>query len=854
MRAYAFLLMGYFLIVPSQGASQSIRPQIDFRLHYLGDMFLLVSNNGWFGVGHGRDIEVESADHEALGINWTPSLEYPRLSRIGYLDVGRLAVGGIRGYDTLVSTDFILGGSFGEWHSMSPIVASSSLRGSPNFHADALGEQHYYAVCNDTIRDPNADSYLDFIDRRPHRPLGVELHISSVASGTGGLQRSVIVDVWAINIGDEAITQACIGFWFSSGVFSDEYESEFGRLPDLDDIGGIVRSIPSSHSGRPDTVNLVWIADNDGDPYGSTFGRASPRAAMGVLPLRGPEGGRFQFNWWGMYGTEPNLRAWGPYTGRNSGRYVDATGSTRANGRPGGDRSAYFVMTNGEVDYPQTRAGISHVDAGWGPPLASPQDKDDITNGARIYNCLSYGPVSSIAPGDSIPFSLAILVGDQFHSSATHFSRTFDAEAPHDFENGLGFADLVHSALTTRFHFDNPGVDTDGDGFRGTYELTNCGVQATDVCDTVWISGDGVPDWGGATPPPPPVMSVETVPHKVTIRWSGSVSELTDDPITRRNDFEGYRVYSARLNAPEGYALIASWDIPDNYYRLAYDASNGRWARISYPLSLYEWRQLLGEGFNPASYSSPSLANAYRDITVDTIRSVDGEIVRILERERLSYWAPEGPNLGNEQVEMGVVTANLIQRIDTRDTLIGDALRTYGVYEFSIERLNASIPLYFAVTAFDHGDYRQKIEAQESSTSSNNMSVFPVYSSDVVEDSGLRVTVYPNPYKYSFPDGQGNVATYFGQGFEGYGQTHLREQDRRIWFANLPDTATIRIYSLDGDLIREIHHPDQFLTRYSSVVGWDLVTRNTQAVVSGIYIWRVDSRLGSQVGKLVIIK
>jgi hypothetical protein len=37
-------------------------------------------------------------------------------------------------------------------------------------------------------------------------------------------------------------------------------------------------------------------------------------------------------------------------------------------------------------------------------------------------------------------------------------------------------------------------------------------------------------------------------------------------------------------------------------------------------------------------------------------------------------------------------------------------------------------------------------------------------------------------------------------------------------------------------------------------LGWDLVTRNTQAVTSGIYIWRVDSRLGSQVGKLVIIK
>jgi hypothetical protein len=64
----------------------------------------------------------------------------------------------------------------------------------------------------------------------------------------------------------------------------------------------------------------------------------------------------------------------------------------------------------------------------------------------------------------------------------------------------------------------------------------------------------------------------------------------------------------------------------------------------------------------------------------------------------------------------------------------------------------------------------------------------------------------------------------------------------------------VEIYSLDGDLIRRINHPDPFLTRYNSAVGWDLVSRNTQAVVSGIYIWRVTSRLGEQVGKLVIIK
>jgi len=114
--------------------------------------------------------------------------------------------------------------------------------------------------------------------------------------------------------------------------------------------------------------------------------------------------------------------------------------------------------------------------------------------------------------------------------------------------------------------------------------------------------------------------------------------------------------------------------------------------------------------------------------------------------------------------------------------------------------------------------------------------------------------VFPNPYKIQYNDVHGNRTSYYLEGYEGRGVTEFVEQDRRVHFINLPDTATIRIFSLDGDLIREIHHPDPFLTTYSSSVGWDLISRNTQAVVSGIYIWRVDSRLGTQVGKLVIIK
>ena len=78
---------------------------------------------------------------------------------------------------------------------------------------------------------------------------------------------------------------------------------------------------------------------------------------------------------------------------------------------------------------------------------------------------------------------------------------------------------------------------------------------------------------------------------------------------------------------------------------------------------------------------------------------------------------------------------------------------------------------------------------------------------------------------------------------------------RRIHFANLPPKCTISIFSLDGDLVREIIHDKDASDPNASHDSWDLITRNTQTVVSGLYYWTVENtETGDvQIGKLVII-
>jgi hypothetical protein len=135
----------------------------------------------------------------------------------------------------------------------------------------------------------------------------------------------------------------------------------------------------------------------------------------------------------------------------------------------------------------------------------------------------------------------------------------------------------------------------------------------------------------------------------------------------------------------------------------------------------------------------------------------------------------------------------------------------------------------------------------ETSKTVNPKVTYALPTASVVEAEGLEVFVYPNPYR-----GDGS---YFEKGFEGRdSRFKIPARMRRIHFANLPAKCWIRIFTLDGDLVREWKHDVNPTDPTASHDEWDLITRNTQMVVSGIYYWTVEEENGNtQIGKLVII-
>jgi hypothetical protein len=71
-----------------------------------------------------------------------------------------------------------------------------------------------------------------------------------------------------------------------------------------------------------------------------------------------------------------------------------------------------------------------------------------------------------------------------------------------------------------------------------------------------------------------------------------------------------------------------------------------------------------------------------------------------------------------------------------------------------------------------------------------------------------------------------------------------------IQFVNIPNPCTIRIYTVRGDLVKTIPVGSDV----GSVVSWDQVTDFGQFVKSGVYVYHVESAVGTKIGKLAIVR
>ncbi len=804
-------------------------PYYQTCVHTYTNIQLAVSNFGVIGSESGSWLDCETGESAV-------SCEFPAGTRQDYLYAASLWIGAIVGKDTLVTA-----GSEGwrylyeMWPCAQPgcgLTRRSNRPSDVDYDPDALSDLDYTAVYTDTLVDHRWTG-TDW-KGQPHDPLNIEVTQRSFSWSVDYAQDFVLVDFSIKNIGRQKLEQVYAGIYVDGDV--SHISNQTGGQ--LDDICGFKETIPSrAGHGFLDTIDLAWIADNDGDPESAEeFGATSVRAATGVRVMRTPlRDAKVSFNWWN---SNPDVRFdWGPMmeaTRRNYG--------SGGIGTPEGDRNKYYVMSNGEHDYDQIFAGRSFQDVGWLP--ANTWIGTQMALGGDTRYVLTVGPME-ISPYDSVPFTIGYVAGELFHRRAEDFETLMvNQYNPEAFYSTLNFDDIGENCVWASWVYDNPGVDTDGDGIAGSFwEIADTLSDSTIVIDTFYYTGDGVPDFRAATAPPPPILRFATTRSAIRLRWNGLVTETSIDPFTRERDFEGYRVYLARLRRLSDFALITSHDFVD-YKRFRWDTDRSEWVCRELPFLLDSLVEYYGKGFNPEDYPCDQPAvGLVEDSSVYCFEAVDWNQYFSDPRGVKKRFADEIDDGSVTPDPDSTIAENWTWEVDVHT---GDSVpyHKYYEYELSLDNLLPSVAWHIAVTAFDFGDFQTGLGAMESSPLANAVEFWPIDDAAAVLKRGLEVHVYPNPYI-----GDGGYAS---AGYEDPYKSGFVDHERRIHFVNLPRKCTISIFTVSGDLVRTLTHPGR-QSDADSKLTWNMRSSNNELVTSGIYLYSVEADSGTQIGKIVII-
>jgi hypothetical protein len=781
-------------------AKPTALPNTQLRVHDVGKLWLSVTNFGFFG-SRGGDYGDDGGYYIIA-----PGCEFPGGSNLDYLFQGALWIGatidtvdnfGNPALDTLVSI-----GNDGWWAGVSELfpdmppdgaIEVRSIRPSDAYpYGDTVGaisEQDFIAVYTDTH---TTQSYVnpDPNDQRQHIPLGIELTQKSYSWSYEYAEDFVLFDFDIANINPTGeLKNVWIGMYIDADV-AHSSENPYGSEQGAqDDICGF-DTVYVDPEGNRTYINTAWIADNDGQQEDGAFIFSSARGLSGVRVVRTPSAElEFSFNWW--ISNVASSYDWGPQWQSNFDLWGIFPGGGM--GTPGGDKAKYNVMSNNEFDYDQIWCDLTRWEnEGWIPRS---QQSSDLANGYDTRYLFSFGPFESIPAGDTLKLTTAYICGENLHIDPANYMQnlrngTSNESQVQAYYDNLDFTDFATNSQWADWVYDNPGVDSDT-----TDDVGGPGWWVPGEHFTITPEGDTFWFRGDGVPdfqgPPPPPSPV------LTVDTEPNVVTLTWNGARTQTEPD---IFSGRMDF-EGYRI--------------YMSPSGR----------------LGEYSLIADFDIIDFDSTYLDTTVtpNVWRLWSEPPRRLDEFESFGYppgfdpdadpnWVPHSWNAG-------------LSSIAIDDTL----------YTFTIDGLSESVGMYFAVTAYDYGNPVTKLSPLESSPTINAKYVYPIARGEAAQ----KVAVYPNPYRID--------ADYVGQGYEDPDRSGFTQFDRRIWFSDLPGKCVIRIFTLDGDLVREIDYDPA--VNSSGVVYWDLISINTQAVVSGIYIYAIDAENGrDEIGKIAIVK
>jgi len=370
--------------------------------------------------------------------------------------------------------------------------------------------------------------------------------------------------------------------------------------------------------------------------------------------------------------------------------------------------------------------------------------------------------------------------------------------------------------------------------------------------------------WLVGMAPPPPGMRLWASDSRVHVFWDDR-SENTEDIRLKKIDFESYRVWradnwdrpfgSSIENGPENglWQLINEFDLV-NFY-VSSRVVDGVTYLDTIPLGANTG--LDGVKYTPVVLSDP----AYDGLAEDTQEVVDADVSGI-EKTRPDLRDSDGELISDYEPlwrweaypdVMDTFWA-VAYREPTEDGSVVEK-RSIQYYEYLDSGIHNGFVYFYSVTATDHelepGDDPDILlplgPGLNGNPGSSFMPTTPGTDAQTIEQrerDGVNIYVFPNPatrdaleeYQQMSPNGDDPTGV-------------------RVTFCNLPMAKnTVSIFTVSGDLVQTISHDG---TDGSGHTSWNLMSRNGQEVVSGIYLYSVQADndgFDDFVGKFVVVR
>ncbi|MCI0512143.1 hypothetical protein L0128_02925 [candidate division KSB1 bacterium] len=145
-----------------------------------------------------------------------------------------------------------------------------------------------------------------------------------------------------------------------------------------------------------------------------------------------------------------------------------------------------------------------------------------------------------------------------------------------------------------------------------------------------------------------------------------------------------------------------------------------------------------------------------------------------------------------------------------------------GKWKYKDNAIQVGVGYFYAVTAIDATNH-------ESGMTNRNPSAMVTVRKPA--ENALNVKVFPNPFRLV-------------SGLPTAGE------ESSIIFTNLPACCTIRIYTINGELVRTMQHDNP----NSGEEVWNQLSDARQKTAAGMYFYTVTSEVGNAKGTLVLIK